>query len=76
MAVPVQTGSTFSAGLPRQLFSTRYVSGGTRSYDVSADGKRFLMEKNGTSAAASDRPSRIVIVQNWLDELKRQVPAN
>ena len=43
-------------------------------YDVSPDGRRFLMisnQRNGTSAA----PPQIVVVQNWLEELKRLVPA-
>jgi hypothetical protein len=42
-------------------------------YDVSADGRRFLMIK----AAAADHdaaPAKIVIVQNWTEELRRLVP--
>jgi hypothetical protein len=43
-------------------------------YDVSADGHRFLMIKDGvtdeTAAAAS-----IVVVQHWHEELKRLVPS-
>jgi serine/threonine-protein kinase len=73
MAVPVQTsGATFSAGNPTQIIQTRY---GTplpdRSYDISPDGKRFLMIKE-----ADDKSTGIVVVQNWLEELKRAVPAS
>ena len=42
-------------------------------YDVSPDGKRFLMIKEG-SGSAKQPADRIVVVQNWLEELKRLVP--
>lgn len=38
-------------------------------HDVSADGQRLLML---TDAATT--PSRIVVVQNWTEEIKRLVP--
>ena len=43
----------------------------SRTYDVSEDGKRFLRIKpsSGPEATAS-----VVVVQNWLEELKRLVP--
>jgi serine/threonine-protein kinase len=45
-----------------------------RTYDVSRDGRRFLMLKNGT-ATAEQRPVRdFVRFDNWLEELKRLVP--
>jgi hypothetical protein len=43
---------------------------GTRNYDVSADGRRFLMLK----AEDRDEPQRIVLVQHWDQELKRLIP--
>jgi hypothetical protein len=40
------------------------------NYDVSPDGKRFLMLK----AADEDQGVRqIVVVQNWFEELKRRM---
>jgi hypothetical protein len=42
-------------------------------YDASADGKRFLMIK--PEVAANQPTARIVVVQHWLEELKRLVPA-
>ena len=42
-----------------------------RVSDVSRDGQRFLVVDEGGEAQAS----RIVIVENWLEELKRRVPA-
>ena len=49
-------------------------SGAGRMYDVSADGQRFLMIKE--SSGADERPpsARIILVQNWFEELKRLVP--
>ena len=78
MAVPVQTSSGFAAGNPTPLFKGQYVVGpGGRSYDVSPDGQRFLMIKAGPVAGAqSGSPARIIIVENWFEELKRLVPTN
>ena len=44
-----------------------------RTYDVSADGQRFLMVKQPANQAAAPQ---IVIVQHWVEELKRLVPVN
>ncbi len=43
-----------------------------RTYDVSADGQRFLRIK---VAAVDDDPQFVIVVQNWVEELKRLVPA-
>ena len=45
----------------------------TRTYDASPDGKRFLMIKDAALPPAVV-PASIVVVQNWLEELKRLVP--
>jgi Tol biopolymer transport system component len=46
-----------------------------RTYDVSPDGRRFLMIKlGGTDLTAA--PTSFVVVQNWVEELKRLVPTN
>ena len=44
-----------------------------RTYDVSPDGRRFLMIKAG-GPPPSDTSGRIVLVQGWLDELRRVAP--
>jgi hypothetical protein len=69
-AVPVETGASFAAGNPRMLFEGDYFAGpqGGLNYDVSPDGQRFLMIQN--SADASARP-KIVVVENWAEELER-----
>ena len=37
------------------------------------DGQRFLMMKEETAISATDMPG-IVVVQQWVEELKRLVP--
>ncbi|MBI3048649.1 MAG: protein kinase [Acidobacteria bacterium] len=77
IAVPVQLGTGFSAGTPQVVFKGAYGSVfAARHYDVSPDGRRFLMLK--TAQATDDATSfrSLVVVQNWTEELKRLVPAN
>ena len=45
-----------------------------KQYDVTSDGKRFLLLSTSTSAVA-DRP-RIIVVQNWMEEVRRLIPSN
>ena len=74
-AVPVRTTPTFSAGTPTKLFGVRDVPGGAgRTYDVSPDGQRFLVIKDGASGDQTSTPSSIVVVVNWSEELKQRVP--
>jgi eukaryotic-like serine/threonine-protein kinase len=82
MAVSVKTESTFTPGKPQKLFSGRYVtslaSGDIPPWDISRDGKRFLMikpvEPTGKSTTA-EAPHKINIVLNWTEELNKRVPA-
>jgi serine/threonine-protein kinase len=77
MAVETTTQPSFSAGKPRQLFEAQYFLAPfptlDSTYDVSPDGQRFLMIKETKQATA---PSRINVVLNWREELKRLVPTN
>jgi serine/threonine-protein kinase len=71
-SVSTSTTPTLTVGRPSLVFQDAYFiapSGSPRAqYDVTADGKRFLMV---TSAPDGDGGrSRFVVVQNWLDELK------
>jgi serine/threonine protein kinase len=81
MAVSVTTEPNFdTVGTPKVLFRSTYVravpDNGT-PWDISPDGKRFLMMKPpappGTTAAAGSH-QRINIVLNWFEELKQRVP--
>jgi serine/threonine-protein kinase len=84
MSVAVQAkGEAFTASAPAKVLNTPYYAGSTtlglplRAYDVSPDGQRFLMIKEVGSAG--DRPSRplsrMVVVQNWFEELKARTAA-
>jgi eukaryotic-like serine/threonine-protein kinase len=74
MAVTVGLRPTFTAGPPRMLFQGKYGASGTiRSYDVTAGGRRFLMVQQKERPPVST--SEMILVQNWLEELRTRVPA-
>ena len=74
MAVEVSTSPIFRAGIPRPLFPAPIWGGGTfhnvTRYDVTADGKRFLIN-SATADAATPAPAPITIVLNWTALLKK-----
>jgi hypothetical protein len=45
-----------------------------RDFDVTSDGERFLTVTSGTSTA-SESSVLLVLVHNWVEELKRLVPS-
>jgi serine/threonine-protein kinase len=76
VAVPVTLQPTFGAGPGRRLFQdAAYAGAGSsmsdRTFDVSPDGRRFLMIRT----IALPRRT-LAVVQNWFDELRQRVPAN
>jgi hypothetical protein len=74
IAVPVTIGERFSAGQPRKLFSTPLgLAAQARGYDVSPDSTRLLMVQPRPRTPL--KPSQIVLVQNWHDELQRRLPS-
>jgi hypothetical protein len=74
MAVEVSTSPIFKAGIPRPLFQAPIWGGGTfhnvARYDVTADGKRFLIN-SVTPDAAPSAPAPITVVLNWTALLKK-----
>ncbi|MBI4265076.1 MAG: PD40 domain-containing protein [Acidobacteria bacterium] len=83
MSMGIVSGPAFKVATPTKLLDTRayYFPIGTgtgqgspgRMYDVSPDGRRFLMLK--AAADSTDAPpASITVVQNWTEELKRRVP--
>ena len=68
MAVEVQTSATFHALTPKMLFETTNTGG----FDVSPDGRRFLMVKSAAVPQAQQIEMRVVL--NWFEELRRRVP--
>ena len=73
--MPVTLTPTFAAREGRKLFENAAYSGaGTglsdRTYDVTADGRRFVMIRLHEPAQRT-----VAVVQHWVDELSRRVPA-
>jgi Tol biopolymer transport system component len=69
--VAVVSEPGFSASKPETLFEGRYTaSTAGSSYDVSRDGRRFLMVREEQGAALTE----LRVVLNWFEELKRLVP--
>jgi len=76
VAVSVPAGALIAAP-PIRLFSGEFVldASTTRTvanYDISRDGKRFLMLKAAVVSAAPSLP--ISVALNWTEELKKRVP--
>ncbi len=71
MVVRVETKPTFSAEEPRLLFEGTYLQDANiTNYDVSPDGKRFVMIRPDEESTST----QIHVVLNWFEELKRLVP--
>lgn len=79
MAVDIDDRASFRAGAPHELFTVKVgypgASLGTtpvRSYDVYPDGRHFIAS---LPERQTDPPiTRLNVVLNWFDELKRRVP--
>ena len=73
IVVAIEASPALQVGTPRSLFEVPFVSVGMpsdpASYDVTPDGKRFLMglEERGVQ-------DQLQVIVNWSDELKRLVP--
>jgi serine/threonine protein kinase/Tol biopolymer transport system component len=80
MVVSVEPGPTIRVGTPRLLFEGDFVpeldNTGAHNYDVSRDGQRFLMIAPVARPLTGAARPKVVIVENWFEELKRLVPAN
>jgi Tol biopolymer transport system component len=76
MSTSVDPGPTWAAKAPTRVSQGPYFRGagvsGARTYDISPDGERFLVLKPVEDTQTA--PAQIVVVQNWLEEVKRLVP--
>ena len=74
----IETEPTFSRSTPESVVSTSgyaLLSNSARRYDISPDGRRFLMVKRPTAETTDGASSpELIFVQNWFDELQRLVP--
>jgi hypothetical protein len=70
--VEVTTEPAVSISKPRALFEGLYeVMDGPINYDVTPDGRRFLMVKMERSEA----PTELRVVTGWDRELRKALPA-
>src|SRR5262245_24887589 len=77
MAVDVKSsGSAFEATAPKELFDPVYLNlshaGPYHTYAVSPDGQRFLIPRSPSTDQQTTAP--IVVVLNWMEELKQREP--
>jgi serine/threonine-protein kinase len=79
MSVAVDADAkTWSSAAPIKLFDGPYLVRTNdlgRNYDVSPDGERFLMVAPRPPNPSAE-PLHVVVVQNWIAELKRLVPGD
>ncbi len=69
MAVAAATTPSFTSGAVTRLFQDANLLGpGNPRYDVSADGRRFVLP--GPVAGAEEKPPSIHVVENWYEEFK------
>ena len=67
------TEPTFAPGIPVRLLEGPYVIGRPQpAFDLSPDGLRLLTLTEDTGARSDQQ--QIILVQNWLDELRQLVP--
>ena len=72
MSVGVEPDGALHFGKPEVAVRGSYAApfGLTRNYDISPDGKRFLLLKETDEQS----PPHVIVVLNWFEELKRLVP--
>jgi len=82
MSITVKTEPSFEmVGTPQVLFRGTFVGpylGEGTPWDISPDGKHFLMIRQpvSTSDQSADQPRKIDIVVNWFEDLKQKVPVD
>jgi dipeptidyl aminopeptidase/acylaminoacyl peptidase len=74
MEAPIKTQPELDVGMPRRLFSNLHLyqqgAVGTRLYDVSDDGERFVVVESAPSRISPENPATINVWQNWAASLK------
>ena len=81
LAAAVRTDPAFSVEDPKLMFTGAYVAANfvlgsleLNPWDITPDGKRFLMMKAPSASATAAGQRKINIVLNWTEELKQRVP--
>ena len=68
MVVAIETDPVFTSGVPRFLFQWRFQAGLPYHYDVTPDGKQFVMITGDQEPLVE-----LNVVLNWFEELKAKV---
>ena len=80
MRVGVERGPSWAATTPTVLIKEGYFTvprgNSNRTYDISPDGQRFLLIKEGGGSEQAAAPITLIVVQHFDEELKRLVPTN
>ena len=71
MTVAVETADGFRPGTPRELFRRRFVRDNTANYDVSLDGKKFVIVQ---SESAAEPRTVLHFVLHLDEELRQRLP--
>jgi Tol biopolymer transport system component len=78
MEAAVRDGASFTYDTSRAVLNLQpyaFTDLPPRRYDVSPDGQRFLlMRQSGVGADGDVTPAQVVVVTNWVEELKQRVP--
>jgi serine/threonine-protein kinase len=80
MRVTVAAGPTFTPSAPTRVLERVYFNGfgllsREGSFDVAPDG-RFLMLKPADTPGRPAEPPTVIVVKNWMEDVKRLVPAH
>ena len=83
MVVTIETEPAFATGNPEVLFRGEYLgsSSDSRPYDISPDGRRFLMIKEERQSQEGDEVvetppiTELIVVENWDEVLKGLAPS-
>ena len=70
----VRSRIRFCPGARRELFEALFTGAQGRMYDVSPNGERFLMLRDGANLSEDVPQPQIIVVENWFEELKERVP--
>ncbi len=80
MVVAISKEPVFTPGKPTLFFESEYLastdisSAPSSNYDVTSDGQRFVMV--GSLPQEESAQTRLNVVLNWFEELKRLAPVN
>ena len=78
MTVSIETEPALSAGTPRVFVpgGARFGGGGGVQYDIAPDGQSLLVIAVRGGVEDALPLANIIVVQNWVEELKRLVPVD